>query len=104
MKVNPNNTVVVKTRTGSKEYLYNTMPKTSEVPKPKETLIENGQKEETAKRKYQKRTFEGRKDGGPITRSRKTEILSASLSYAEVLKKPKLINSKPSVKLINPQT
>jgi hypothetical protein len=32
------------------------------------------------------------------------EIPSASLSYAEVLKKPKLINSRPGVKLINPQT
>ena len=59
-------------------------------------------KEESPKRKYQKRTFEGRQDGGPVTRSRK--IPSASLSYAEVLKKPKLINSKQSVKLINPQT
>ena len=29
---------------------------------------------------------------------------SASPSYAEVLKKPKLINSGPSVKFINPQT
>jgi transposase InsO family protein len=114
VKVNPNNTVVVKTRTGSKEYLYNTMllklykeapiPKTAEVPKVEKSSSETEHKKETPKRKYVKRTFEGRKDGGPVTRSRKVEIPSASLSYAEVLKKPKLINSRPSVKLINPQT
>ena len=48
--MNSNNTVVVKTRTGFKEYLYNKMllklykeaptPKTSEVPKPEKTLNE----------------------------------------------------------------
>ena len=59
VKVNPNNTVVVKTRTGSKEYLYNTMllklykeaptPKTSEMPETEKTL-----KEETPKRSTRK--------------------------------------------------
>ena len=85
-----------------KLYKEATVPKTSEAPKPEKTLSEKEQKDETPERNYVKRTFEERKDGGPVTRSRKTEIPSASLSYAEVLKKTKLINSRPSAKLINP--
>ena len=51
VKVNPNNTVIVKTRTGSKEYLYNTMllklykeapiPKAAEIPKAKTSSHES---------------------------------------------------------------
>ena len=37
-----------------------------------------------------------------MTRSRKPAVQNTS--WAKILKKPKLINSKPSVKLINPQT
>ena len=54
VKVSPNNTVVAKTRTGSKEYMYNLMlykeapiPKSSEVPKSECSSSQTVQKEET---------------------------------------------------------
>ena len=128
VKVNSNNTVVVKSRTGSKEYMYNTMllklyreapkPQTSDAPKPDNPTNPKAPEMEVPKRKYQKRTFEGRADGGPVTRSRKPIIQSAS--YAEILKKPNLIRSEEKLirsedvrmpklitskgKLFNPQT
>ena len=101
-------TVVFKTRTGSKEYIYNTMllklykeaPK-SQTPEKPQTNNPSAQKVpeiEVPIRKYEKRTFEGREDGGPVTKSREPAVQSASSYYSEVLQKPKLLNSKPSVK------
>ena len=50
-----------------KLYKEATAPKISEAPKPEKTLSETEHKNGTPKRKYVKRTFEGREDGGPVT-------------------------------------
>jgi len=83
IKVNQNNTVLLKKPSGTHEYLYNTellkhyyQPQNKEVKKHKDTLQE---KEAIApktsplpptNRKYIKKVYEGRPDGGPTTRSK----------------------------------
>jgi hypothetical protein len=102
VKVNLNNTIIVKRRTGStKECNYNTLLvklyKEAHIIQKKEKACEirkedsEIRKPETHKseiRKYQKRSFGKMEDGGPVTRSRKQEIPSASPLLVEVINYP----------------
>ena len=69
IKVSPNNTVVVKSRTGSKEYMYNTMLLKLYKEAPEQTTSETSKADSPAnktapevkipKRTYHERTFAG---------------------------------------------
>jgi hypothetical protein len=77
VKVNKNNTVLLKKRSGNHEYFYNTEllkhycqpPKKVKEPE-KEALTPKTSPLPPAKRKYVKKIYEGRPDGGPTTRSK----------------------------------
>ena len=95
-KVHANNTVTMKYPSGKKEYLYNTemlkmfKDAKEEQEKEKETSKIQTQEQERVKRTYGKRNFEGREDGGPVTRSKGTPVQPISASYASVVKNEKI--------------
>ena len=87
VKVHANNTALIKNPSGTHEYLYNTQLLKSYHQK-KESQGKDEEKKETlpttaaskplppANRAYVKKTYEGRPDGGPTTRS-KSKLITA---------------------------
>ena len=92
VKVNPNNTVLLKKPSGNHEYLYNTQlikhyyQNCNEQKKkdtPPQTEVKNGPLPPAKKKKV----YEKRPDGGPTTRSKTAaKLISEDVTYAEIVK------------------
>ena len=110
VKVNKNNTVLLKKPSGTHEYLYNTellkhyyQPSKKveepekEAPTPKTRLLP------PANKKYVKKVYEGRPDGGPTTRSKtKTAGMispEAKVVHEAIKKRARKLKAKTKLKI-----